>query len=112
MSGITDWNITQKRHEVEESIRRELELYQNRMSEFLSENVIPPSSLELRAKHAEFKMEAVDSFRKNSTGRPIGVWKLERELELIFEETLLMTKRVRRESFTDGVKFARVSLVI
>ena len=112
MAGITDWKKVEQRQEVEDLIIREIESYQNKMADFLGESIIPPSSLELRSKHAQLKMEAVDSYRKNSIGRPIGVWKLERELARKFEETVYMTKRVRRESFQDAIKFPRVTSLV
>ena len=113
MAGITDWTRVETRHDLEGLINQHLALYQDRMTRYLGESVVPPPSLELRAKHALLKMKAVDSFRNNSVGRPIGVWKLERELDLAFEDILLMTRRVRRESFTDQVKYPRItSLVI
>ena len=90
---------------VEELIRRELVDYQQKMAEFLQEkgeSSTCPSALELRQQHAIFFMEALDSYRKNSTGRPILVWKLERELASLFEDILMLTSKIRRESFNES----------
>lgn len=91
---------------VEELARRLLTEYQQKMAEFLqsvsTSSTTCPSALELRQKHAIFAMEAVDSYRKNSTGRPHLVWKLERELSLLLNDILLITSKVRRDSFKES----------
>ena len=88
----------------EELARQELQEYQGKMSRFLqsSPSSCPPSALELRQQHALFSMEAIDSYRSRSVGRPILVWKLERELAALFEDILMITSKVRRESFNDS----------
>lgn len=92
------------RVDVEELARRELIDYQQKMAEYLQDktSVTVPSALELRQQHAIFSMDALDSYRKNSIGRPILVWKLERELASLFEDILLLTSKIRRESFNES----------
>lgn len=81
-----------------ELIREAIEDYQKKMSEILSESDVPPSGLEMRQKHAQFKLEAIDFFRKKSIGRPVGVWKLERELSQIFDMMISVNSKLRRDS--------------
>lgn len=92
------------RPDVEELARRELTDYQQKMAEYLQDKTgaTVPSALELRQQHAIFFMEALDSYRKNSIGRPILVWKLERELASLFEDILLLTSKIRKESFNES----------
>ena len=89
----------------EELAREQLIDYQHKMSQFLQEfqhrTGSCPSALELRQHHALVSMSAIDAYRKNSSGRPILVWKLERELASLFNEILMLTSRSRRESFDE-----------
>lgn len=88
-----------RRDEIEELVRKVIDEYHSQMTEIVCSSEIPPSSLELRAAHARLMMSAIDSYRKNSSGIPIGVWRVERELRELFNCIASNASQVRRRSF-------------
>lgn len=82
-----------------ELTKEAVERYTKTMASFMEEEILPPSSLELRSRHAEAKLNAIDHFRKRFIGRPVGVWKLEREIDAIYQVMAVEALRVRKQSF-------------
>lgn len=99
------------RDEIEELARKVIDEYHVQMTEIVCSTEIPPSSLELRAAHAKLMVDAIDSYRKNSTGIPIGVWRVERELRELFDCIASHASQVRRRSFTELASGAQQSTV-
>lgn len=78
------------------------EAYERKLQDYINSRCcLPPSSLELRQKHAEVKFEVVDQFRKNSVGENVGVWKVEREIANIFSSLETSSRKVRKASLTE-----------
>ena len=90
-----------RRDEIEELARKVIDEYHAQMTEIVCSSEIPPSSLELRAAHAKLMVDAIDSYRRNSSGIPIGVWRVERELRELFNCIATHASQVRRQSFTE-----------
>lgn len=76
--------------------------YERRLLDYINSHCcLPPSSLELRQKHAQLKFEAVDHFRKKSIGENVGVWKLEREIAHIYSSVENSSRKIRKQSLTE-----------
>lgn len=74
-------------------------LYIKKMTNYNYSCLVPPSPLELRQKHAEYKVAALDYLTMKSIGEGRS-WKLELELDRVFQ-SIREINRCERKSSTD-----------
>lgn len=72
-------------------------LYIRKMTNFNYSCLVPPSPLELRQKHAECKIAALDYLITNSIGEGRS-WKLEQEIERVFQSIKEINRSERKST--------------